>query len=150
MAVGSPALAAERTLDAKLKQADGERIRLSDLRGESVLLELWATWCLPCHEQSAILHDLQDEVAESGVRAFAVNVGEDADLVRAHLETHPAPFPVLLDRLQTIPAKLRIGELPALILLDAEGRVVDQKVGVVQRDTVMELLHRAAPSGSSR
>lgn len=143
-----PASAAGREvskpLDAKLQKLDGGKVKLAELRGEPVLLELWASWCLPCRQQSAILEELSPEIEGHGIRAFAVNLGEETEVVQKHLERSPAAFPVLLDRWQVLSSKLRIGELPALVLLDADGRLVELQLGLAQRDDVLALLEQVS------
>lgn len=144
----SPAFARDKPLDAKLVRLDGEKVKLSELRGKPVLLDLWASWCLPCQEQSAILKSLGAELEAAGANTYAVNVGEDLEVVRQHLEHHPVAFPVLLDRWQTIATKLQVGELPVLVLLDADGSVVAIQAGLAQREAIVELLGQLSPKDS--
>lgn len=142
---GAPLAASDGApVDAKLRTLDGEKLRLSDLRGRPLLLELWATWCLPCREQSRVLHDLEPELEASGVRVLAVNLGEAPDLARSFLEERPTKFEVGLDRGRVLARLFDVPELPALVLLDAEGRTIGVHRGLAEREEVRALL---APVG---
>jgi peroxiredoxin len=144
-ATSIPAAAAE-PIDVKLERLEGGKMRLSDLRGEPVLLELWATWCLPCQDQARILHDLRDELERRGVAVLAVNVGEPEKVARAFVADHPSDFPVVFDPWQKIPGMLEVAELPALALLDRTGAVAEVSLGLVQREELLTLLDSVAPA----
>lgn len=141
LSVAAPvARAADKPLEAKLVDIDGKRVKLSELRGKPVLLDLWATWCLPCREQTQILHDLADFFAERGIAVYSVDEGEDPEKVEKHLESSPSAFPVLLDRSQAIANKMEIGELPALVLLRADGTIAGLALGVTRQEGIEEML----------
>jgi thiol-disulfide isomerase/thioredoxin len=133
-------------LEARLDRMEGGKLRLSELRGAPALLELWATWCLPCKQQARILHELAPQIEERGVEVLAVDVGEARKVVEAYLEESPKEFPVLLDRGQVLARLLDIGELPVLVLLDASGYVAGVHLGLAQPEEVLDLLERAAPA----
>lgn len=150
--LGSSAAAGgkNKPLDAKLLDLDGDRVKLADLRGTPALLELWATWCLPCGEQSEVVEELAAEFEEREIAVYAVNVGEKQETVEYHLEREPSANPVLLDRLQTIPTRLGLVELPALVLLDADGVVAATAAGLTGREEVLTMLDEiASPPPSS-
>lgn len=130
----------DKPLDAKLQRPEGGRLRLGELRGQPLLLDLWATWCLPCQEQSRILHALDDELADRNVAVLSVNQGESPQVVLDFVADHPSDFPAALDRGQIVSRLLDVGELPALALLDAEGKVVGVRLGLTQKPDVLELL----------
>jgi thiol-disulfide isomerase/thioredoxin len=141
----SPAAAADggatrRPLAAKLERLDGTKLRLSERRGQPLLLDLWATWCRPCREQAAVLRDASSELSSRGVAVLAINEGERVKLVREFLAQHPPHFEIALDRDQVVLVRLEVVELPALVLLDAEGKVVGLRKGVTRRDGLLELL----------
>lgn len=71
---------------------------------------------------------------------YSVNEGEDLEKVEKHLESSPSAFPVLLDRSQTIANKMEIGELPALVLLRADGAIAALTLGVTRLDGIEVML----------
>lgn len=131
-------------LEAKLERLEGGKLRLSELRGHPLLLELWATWCAPCHEQARIVDELAPELADRGIAVLAVDVGERPKVVRKFLAEHPRPFPVALDRLQELATRLDAVELPVLALLTRDGRVAGVHSGLAKRDEVLALLAHPA------
>jgi len=133
-------------LEAAFERLEEEgKLRLSDLRGGPVLLELWATWCAPCKQQAAILEELRPDLEERGVQVLAVNIGEKPKVVREYLDQQPKSFPVLMDRAQVLPRLLDISELPVLALLDPDGRVAASHLGLAQPDAVRALLEALPP-----
>jgi hypothetical protein len=94
-------------------------------------------------EQAEILHALGPELAERGVSVLAVDVGEERSVVEAFVAGRAGTFPVLLDRRQVVPRQVDIGELPALVLLDGDGRVAGVRLGLTGREEVLAMLDPA-------
>ncbi|HVF59813.1 MAG TPA: TlpA disulfide reductase family protein [Thermoanaerobaculia bacterium] len=136
----SAAPAPAKPLEAKLDRLEGGKLKLSELRGQPVLLELWATWCMPCREQAEIVRELAAELAGRSVAVLAVNQGEGDKVVQKYLAEHPSHYPVVLDRWQVVSAHLQVNELPALVLLDRDGKVAGLRLGLTRRDDLLSLL----------
>jgi thiol-disulfide isomerase/thioredoxin len=137
-----------KPLEAALRRLDGEREKLSDLRGRRLLLELWATWCEPCREQAGVVRALAGELARLGVEVIAINEGEERETVVEFLVDNPSHARVLLDRGQLVAARLDVGSLPAIALVREDGTVAATREGLVQREELAELLRAsfAAPA----
>lgn len=113
---------------------DGDTIALADLRGEVVLVNLWATWCRPCVRELPSLQRLQDELADDGLRVLAVNVdrlpsGRAAEEIRAFMERIDVNLTVLVDpegRAERVFGSLG---LPTTILLGRDGALVYRRLG---------------------
>ena len=79
-----------------LTDIDGHRISLSDLKGKPVLINFWATWCLPCRDELPLIRDEYLAHRAQGFSVVAINFGdESADTVRKFWTSHnlqPAPF----------------------------------------------------------
>src|SRR5688500_5470006 len=60
--------------DFELETPTGETVRLSDLRGQAVLVNLWATWCPPCREEMQAIEKVYQEYAPQGFTVLAVNM----------------------------------------------------------------------------
>jgi thiol-disulfide isomerase/thioredoxin len=134
-----------KPLTAKLQRLEGGNLQLSDLRGNPVLLELWATWCGPCRIQKDLLEQQAELLAKRGVTVLAVNQGESRDRIEQFPDLRGGRFPVVLDRGQLIATRLRIDQLPALVLLRSDGTVVAQRMGLVSRQELENLLDLLAP-----
>jgi len=108
---------------------EGQAVTLSDLRGQVVLVNFWASWCPPCRDEMPLLQDFYLAHREQGFTLLGVNVSEDADDADAFMEANGYQFPVWRDP----PGNLLIAEglngLPASVLVDAEGRIVRRWIG---------------------
>lgn len=81
----------------RLETLEGDAVSLSGAEADATVLHFWATWCPPCKEELAALDRAAASCEASRVRVVAVDVGEDADTVRAFLADRPLALPVLLD-----------------------------------------------------
>ncbi|MGH9464179.1 MAG: TlpA family protein disulfide reductase, partial [Thermoanaerobaculia bacterium] len=127
----------------ELTSLDGAVVRARDYAGRVVLLDVWASWCAPCRLQNEILHPLASEYGEE-VSFLAVNLGEPEEVVRAHLESEPLPYRVILDPGESLGAQLGIYALPAVIILDRESRVSFFRQGLVGESMLRRELAKAA------
>ena len=104
----------------QLTDASGETVALEALRGRVVVLDFWATWCIPCLSTMRALGELRQELDGKPVAFFAVNAKETADPIRFAAE-QGLELPILLDGDEIHDSYTR-GNLPATVVIDAEGR----------------------------
>lgn len=117
----------------EFEQMDGGIWRLREHRGQVVLINLWATWCGPCREETPGLVDLY---REDGPMGLAV-VGLSLDLggrekVRSFAEQYRVPYPIVFPEPMSQLADTVEG-VPTTILIDKNGRVAKTFVGAVER-----------------
>jgi thiol-disulfide isomerase/thioredoxin len=120
----------------KFQDAEGRERTLADWRGKVVLLNLWATWCLPCRKEMPSIDRLQKEVGSDKFEVVALSVDrkgleaskkflDDIKIERLGLYVDPSA------RAST---DLRVVGLPATLLLDAEGREIGRLLGPAEWD----------------
>ncbi len=114
----------------ELKTLEDSSLSLASYRGKVVLLDFWATWCKPCHEQTKILTPLYAELKGQGVEFLAVNSGEEEDTVRSFVADTPFTYPVLLDPEDSLAAPYGVQALPTLVVVDREGKVTLFQEGI--------------------
>lgn len=114
--------------DFALKGIDGRNIRLSEYRGEPVILHFWASWCGPCRESAASLDAL---ATKSTTQVVGVNVDGSFDRARAIAESLHLQSPTLVDTQQTVARAYDVAKLPLTLLLDADGAIRASWSGVV-------------------
>jgi cytochrome c biogenesis protein CcmG/thiol:disulfide interchange protein DsbE len=130
-------------LKFRLKTMDGRTLGPSDFAGQVVVVDFWATWCLPCRIQAQILEPLYRDYKGKGVQFLAASVGEDEKTVRAFVKDKPFPYPVLIDPKDELSNKLRIIALPTLLVIDKEGKVTYFQAGVSDAGSLRKILKQA-------
>ena len=122
LAVGADAVVpGQPAPDFALKNAAGENLRLSEWRGEVVLLSFWAGWCGRCSDQLQQLEQIQKEYAGRGVRVVAVNI--DGPAAPAREAAGRSGVLVLHDSDQSVARQYDLSNLPLTVLVDAHGKV---------------------------
>lgn len=122
--------------DLELVSLAGEAVSPSALRGRAVLLNLWATWCMPCIAEMPELAALGERYAADGLEVVGVSVddAESRETVDAFVARHEIPFTVWLDPDMRLNGALRVRGLPATFVLDRTGRIVARRDGPVTAD----------------
>jgi thiol-disulfide isomerase/thioredoxin len=116
--------------------ADERSRTLAHYRQKAVVLNVWATWCVPCRAEMPALDRLAGLVAPYGIMILPVSVNSGGptavqEFYTAHHITH---LPILLDPNLAIPTALDVVGIPATILIDREGRIVGRVEGAVKWD----------------
>jgi peroxiredoxin len=112
-----------------LERLDGGTVRLSDLRGQVVLINFWATWCEPCKEEMPAMERLYQAHKDAGFELLAISVDDEPEPVRAFREEVGFSFPVLLDAEKEAARAYQTNRFPESFLVDAEGVVVERYIG---------------------
>ncbi len=113
----------------ELKGEDGTLYRLSDYRGQVVILNFWATWCPPCREEMPSMERAWQKIKEKGIVIIAVNVGEDEDTIFAFTGEYPVTFPLPMDIDGAVIKKYPVVGLPTTYIISPEGIVTHRAVG---------------------
>jgi thiol-disulfide isomerase/thioredoxin len=123
--------------EVKFKDAAGKERTLADWRGKVVLLNLWATWCLPCRKEMPALDRLQKELGSDKFEVVAVSVDrKGADASKKFLdETNVTQLALYVDATARMSSELRAVGLPATLLIDTEGREVGRLLGPAEWDS---------------
>jgi len=117
--------------DFTLQDMDGESYTLSDLRGNYVLVNFWATWCPPCRKEMPSMEYLHQKYHDRPFRVLAVNQWEDPDHVFSYmgeLAVFPS-FPILFDPKSAISEHYGVRGLPTSFIVDPQGRLVYRAIG---------------------
>ena len=125
----------------------GEKVSLEALRGRPVILNVWATWCLPCLEEIPELVKLHRRHGAEGLAVVGVSVdaGSAVDNVRSFVAQHEIPFAIWLDPEERISQAFGVRGVPATLVLDRQGRVLLRREGPITAEDpeVAEALERA-------
>lgn len=102
---------------------DGDTVTLESLRGQVVLLNLWATWCTPCRMETPYLQSVFEEYRDDGFRIVGVSLdtGDAADQVAMFVEEYGVSYTILHDPQMRGMELYQVLGLPATFLIDREG-----------------------------
>jgi peroxiredoxin len=117
----SAVVAGQPAPDFSLKNAAGDNVRLSEARGEVVLLSFWAGWCGRCTDQLRQLDQLQKQYATRGVRVITVNIDHETQAARD--AAGRLNLLVLHDADQSVARQYELSDLPLTVFVDPHGKI---------------------------
>ena len=109
--------------DFALKNITGENLRLSEYRGEVVLLSFWSTTCGRCRDQLSVVNDLFVAHREQGLQVLSISIDHEARDARKTAADLDLDIPVLLDDEHVVSRLYDLGMLPLTVLIDHHGTV---------------------------
>lgn len=110
---------------------DGEQTSLESLRGQTVLLNFWGTWCGPCRREMPDLQSLYEQYADDGLTILAIAVNDTTNDILAFQEEFGLTFPLALDEDDVVNTLYEITSQPSTLLIDPEGVIQFQSFGIV-------------------
>lgn len=120
--------------DFVLKSRSGTNVRLSELRGQVVMINFWATWCGPCRQEMPLLEMLYQRYRKLGFTLLGVNVEESPSPAAGFLRDVEVSFPVLFDSDNVVSRLYEVSGMPSTVLIDRDGRVRFAHTGYVPGD----------------
>src|SRR5438309_1185784 len=114
--------------DVQFTKLDGSHLHLKDLRGRVVLLNFWATWCIPCRSEIPSLSAMQKDFQSRGLSVIGVSYDDTADLVQQFQKEIPQSYQIVLGG-REVGAQLPASPLPTTYIIDREGRIRDKMIG---------------------
>ena len=117
--------------DFSAELLDGGQVTLSELRGQPIILNVWATWCPPCRSEMPALEKVYNDFKEQGLILIGLNLtSQDSEkTVAAFVQENSLSFPVALDRDGTVQRKYKISGYPTTFFIDREGIIRSVVVG---------------------
>jgi peroxiredoxin len=110
-------------VDFALRSASGVNVRLSEYRGDVVLLSFWGSRCGQCLPQLAALERLQSTYGSAGLVTLGINVDDDQVAAREFAGARRVSFALLLDPEKAVARSYRVDALPMVVLVDRSGTV---------------------------
>ncbi|MBW2271712.1 MAG: TlpA family protein disulfide reductase [Deltaproteobacteria bacterium] len=143
---GLEAGAGEPAPEFSLELLDGGgRVSLAELRGQTVILDFWATWCPPCEFQVPELNALYEAHRELGdIRLFGVSVDTDGpEVIGAWVAEKQVRYPILLGD-EDLARRFGALGFPTLIVIGPDGKVVSRHMGLVETGDIEASLEKIA------
>jgi peroxiredoxin len=107
--------------DFMLKSRDGGSVQLSSLKGNVVMINFWATWCVPCRQEMPHLEAIYERYHDLGFELLAVNVEDNPEGARKWLQETPVTFPVLFDPKNEVSKLYKVDTMPSTVLVGRDG-----------------------------
>ncbi|HWQ83320.1 MAG TPA: TlpA disulfide reductase family protein [Anaerolineales bacterium] len=128
-------------LDFTLDNLAGETVSTLDLRGKTVLLNFWATWCIPCRQEMPMLQAAAEKYAPNLV-VLGINIGEEPWRVKKIVYELGLSFEILMDESNQVETMYRVRAYPTTYLIDDEGIIRAQHVGLLTETQLEKYLER--------
>ncbi|MBI5029745.1 MAG: TlpA family protein disulfide reductase [Chloroflexi bacterium] len=116
-----------------LSTLDGQAITLGELRGKVVLVNFWATWCIPCREELRDFEEVYTKRHTQGFVILAINEGEDYNTVAQFAQEFRLSYPISIDRDGRVAKRYRVRGLPTSFFIDREGVIHAVNHGQINR-----------------
>lgn len=137
--------------DFTLDLVGGGQLTLSELRGEVILINLWASWCPPCRSEMPAIQQVYEANRERGLEVLAINMTyQDSETATVEFaREHGLTFPILLDRTGTVGYQYQLRSLPTTFFVDQQGVIQQVILGgpmsEVTLQTAIESMLREVP-----
>ena len=109
---------------------DGSIINLKDYHHRFVLLNFWATWCVPCLKEMPDLEKAYQQMGSKKLIVLAVGMGEDKSSISRFAEKHEFTFPMIADSTLEIARLYGVESIPITYLINPEGIIIGRALGI--------------------
>lgn len=129
--------------DFSLMTAEGEAIKLSDLRGKKVIVNLWATWCPPCRAEIPDMQAFYEQYKAKDVIILGVNLTateSSVENVTAFVKEYGMTFPVLLDIDKQVGNQFQAISIPTSYMIDSKGVIREKFIGPMDQEKMEKMI----------
>jgi thiol-disulfide isomerase/thioredoxin len=127
-----------------LESLDGKTVHLSDFRGKAVLLNFWATWCVPCKFEMPWFEQLQKQYGPQGFQVLGIAMDDASKKDIAEFASKLGiDYPILIGKEDVGDAYGGVQFLPATFYVGRDGKVVDKVFGLKGRDEIEDNIKKA-------
>ena len=135
--------------DFHLVDLSGQALDLSSYRGKVVLLDFWATWCVPCREETPHLVDLQNKYGSQGLQIIAVSMDDGPEPVRDFYKRFNMNYPVVMGDAKTGELYGGVLGLPIAFVIAPDGRITSKHIGSTDISVFEKEVVKLLPQKSS-
>ncbi|MFC7060497.1 thiol-disulfide oxidoreductase ResA [Halobacillus seohaensis] len=136
----------EQAPDFELKKfGTDETVSLSDLEGQGVMINFWATYCEPCKEEMPYMEEIYSKYKDKDVEILAINLDATDLVVRRFLDRYGLSFPILHDKNGQVMDQYNVGRIPSTLFINPDGEVEEQVVGPLTLEKLDGYLEEITP-----
>ncbi len=127
--LGEVAVSTNPYNDFLVETIDGDAIRLSDLRGNIVVIDFWSSWCPPCRAEARVLAEASDKWLDNGVRFVGISIWDDPKAVVNFIDEFKVNYPIAIDSDGSIAVDFGVKGIPEKFFVNPEGKIVRKIAG---------------------
>lgn len=146
-AIPSP-LVGRTAPDFALPRLDAGEVRLADLRGRVVVVNFWASWCVPCREEAAALERAWQGYRDAGVVMIGINIQDGEAAARLFVAQTRPTYANVVDAGGATSIAYGIYGVPETFIIDRDGRISARQVGAVTDMMLAQRLEALVRTGS--
>jgi cytochrome c biogenesis protein CcmG/thiol:disulfide interchange protein DsbE len=124
---------------------DGQQLTMSELRGKTVVLNVWASWCDPCKQEAGELNRAYAQYQGRNVAFIGIAFNDDTDPMREFVARYGVPYPVALDPEGKISIDLGITGVPETYIITPDGQMTQKWIGPITAKQLATLLAPLVP-----
>jgi cytochrome c biogenesis protein CcmG, thiol:disulfide interchange protein DsbE len=117
--------------DFQLSTFDGKSLRLADLRGQVVVLNFWASWCVPCREEQPSLVSTAQRYQNRGVTFVGINIQDNSHDATGFIRQYNIGYPVVSDPTGAVYINYGVVGMPETYVVTRDGRIAQKLIGPV-------------------
>ena len=122
--------------DFTLKDLDGKKVSMKELKGKVIFLNLWATWCGPCRVEMPSIQNLYNDVDKDKIAFVMLSLDQESQKhkIEQFIDSKEFTFPVYQPA-SPLPQLLRVNTIPTTFIISPDGKVASKKTGMANYDT---------------
>src|SRR5258706_11210583 len=123
-------------LKFSFKDMNGKKVSMSEFKGKVIILDFWATWCVPCKAEIPGFIELQKKYGEKGLQIIGLSVDDTASMAKKYSDEMKMNYPILLagGKEDILRAYDPINSIPVSVVIDRQGRIVFRHLGIEKMD----------------
>jgi len=122
--------------DFTLIDLDGNAISLSDLEGEVVFLNFWATWCTPCKKEIPFFNEAYETHKDNGLKILGISIDRSEKIVKKFLEKQELVYPVAMGTQKFLNDYGIARVVPVTVIIDKKGKLRHKVIGDLEREEI--------------
>lgn len=127
----------DKAIDFKLENIKGKMVKLSDLQQDNlVILDFWATWCVPCKNALPKLNELHKKYDKVTVVTICTDKPRKKSEAIAHIKSNRFDFVALFDPTKTVAKQFNVTNIPRTLMIDPEGKIIYDHTGYQRGDEI--------------
>ena len=146
-ALGSSRLVGKQAPDFTLTALNGAKVSLSQFRGKPVLINFWASWCIPCREETPDLVKAYKTHHADELIILGLNLTSEDTLpdIKAFVEEFQMPYPVLLDQEGKVMSLYHVQGIPTSVFINRQGVITYIQIGKLTAEQIDKYLAEILP-----